>query len=331
MQTFPAMNSIRIPWPSPLTLALVLLAVSTASLLAATDEPFSQPQLPWNPGEGPTFHRVVFDTDRFLAVGADGTVAVSTDSLHWELRDSGTRVDLRAAVHGPDGWWLAGDNGTLLTSMDTVRWKPQEMPISEDLLDLVYSRCRFIAVGSSGTILLSYDGVTWNRRQSGASVELRRVVDVGAFFLAGGANQTLLRSNDGIRWFPYWAGRSLGVRDLVIADSHMLALGCCGGGVYRSRPDGPWYQSAIPGKPALNAAAIGAGRMVVAGAHGSILTALLDDAASLWQPVDSGTSRALLGVAYGKGRWVAVGSAGTLLVSHDGVHWTSAIRTLPRR
>lgn len=322
------MNTIRFLSPRPLTIVLVSLSLAP---LAATDQTLDPPELPWNPGEGPTFHRVVFDTDRFLAVGANGTVAVSMDGNRWDLRESGSRVDLRAAVHGPDGWWLAGDNGTLLTSTDTVRWKLQEIPIQDDLLDLVYSRCQFIAVGSSGAILTSDDGVTWTRRKSGASVELRRVVDVGAFFLAGGANQTLLKSNDGIRWFPYWGGRSLGVRDLVIADGHMLALGCCGGGVYRSRPDGPWYHSAIPGKPALNAAAIGAGRMVVAGAHGGILSALLDGTDLLWRPANSGTSRAFFGVAYGKGRWVAVGSAGTLFVSRDGVHWTSAIRTLSRR
>src|SRR5690606_32273764 len=44
---------------------------------------------------------------------------------------------------------------------------------------------------------------------------------------------------------------------------------------------------------------------------------------SSWTNRSSGTSRALYGVAYGGGMWVAVGDNGTILTSADGATWTS--------
>ena len=45
-------------------------------------------------------------------------------------------------------------------------------------------------------------------------------------------------------------------------------------------------------------------------------------AGTTWTQRTSGTGNELEGVAYGNGRFVAVGNGGTILTSPDGVNWT---------
>ncbi|MGO0122504.1 WD40/YVTN/BNR-like repeat-containing protein [Desulfothermobacter acidiphilus] len=57
-------------------------------------------------------------------------------------------------------------------------------------------------------------------------------------------------------------------------------------------------------------------------AVGSEGTIMVSHAGNHWSKVDSGTREPLYGVAFGAGRFVAVGGKGTVLTSLDGITWT---------
>jgi len=71
-------------------------------------------------------------------------------------------------------------------------------------------------------------------------------------------------------------------------------------------------------------------KVVVVGTAGSILLSYRDgDATSTWSKVHQATNGGLEGVAYGDGKWVAVGSNNKVLVSTNGSSWTQSTGSFP--
>jgi hypothetical protein len=134
----------------------------------------------------PDLRRVVFDDDRFVAVGTGGVVVTSDDGDGWLPCRSGTRHPLRGLARAAGAWVVVGDQGVILTSPDGDRWVVQNSPVAVSLLDVAFGHCRLVAVGTSGTVIRSFDGVEWVQARSGVGTELRCVADTETGFLVGG-------------------------------------------------------------------------------------------------------------------------------------------------
>jgi hypothetical protein len=63
-----------------------------------------------------------------------------------------------------------GANGTILTSPDTVTWTSRVSGTINLLYGVAWSGAEFVAVGFYGTILTSPDGITWTSRFSNSSM-----------------------------------------------------------------------------------------------------------------------------------------------------------------
>ncbi len=110
--------------------------------------------------------------DRFLAVGAGGTILRTTDGADWEEMDSPTSADLFGVA--------AREGGT-----------PQNI---------------VVAVGAGGVIFYTTAyGNTWHQADSPVTRTLRDVTFTGSEFLACGDNETLIRSVNGQVWNDYTA------------------------------------------------------------------------------------------------------------------------------
>ncbi len=105
----------------------------------------------------------------------------------------------------------------------------------------------------------------------------------GTEFVAVGDGGTIIVCQDGISWAPVTSGTT----------NWLLAVACSG-------PYQPLY--------------------VAVGDQGTVLYS--QDNASTWAKVTVGTAR-LNGVAYGYGRWLAVGEGGAIARSTNGVDWTA--------
>lgn len=192
-------------------------------------------------------------------------------------------------IVGSGGAIFAGANGTTAVA--------QTNPATPaDLNALTYGGLGFAAVGAAGTIVFSSDTTTWAARTSGSVADLYAVTSPGTGgFAAFGAAGTTLYSADGITWT---AATSATTQNLY-------------------------------------AAAYGVGRYVAVGAGGTIVTST---DRTTWQAVASNTTSDLRAVALGvfltttgtgvtavtttTNLFVAMGAAGTLVTSSDGLTWT---------
>ncbi|MDZ4261830.1 MAG: hypothetical protein U1B30_05800, partial [Pseudomonadota bacterium] len=152
----------------------------------------------------------------------------------------------------------------------------------------------FVAVGDAGTLFTapysytSVGGVTgWSQATTpvGTATDLSAVLYNGSQFVVLGRDGSVISSSDQINWIT---------------------------------------RTAIGGAPLMNGLAYANGRGYVAvGANGAIYRNSSGSVTDGWTAMSSGTSQDLYGVSYVNGLFVAVGAAGTLLTSADGITWTA--------
>jgi hypothetical protein len=221
-----------------------------------------------------------------------------------------------ALVKGPTGGGVA--IGVTLAAGDAC--------LGSDLLGVAYGGGTFVAVGRGGVVLTSPDGTNWTAQASGTGDDLKAVTyGDGRFVAVGGDCQTVITSGDGVHWSAPagWAPNcGADMNAITFGGGQFLAVGSSGD-VFTS-PDGigwPWAITSVNDvSQNLMAAAYGGGTWVGAGAQG----AFVGDAGNGWvaDVLSSGapTSALVTGVAYGQQQFLAVDSAGEVLVG-DGFAW----------
>lgn len=147
------------------------------------------------------------DAGTYVAVGATGTVLVSTDSAisWWEPPvPIGVTEDLFSVAFGeiPDGaggftfrFVAVGANGTILQSdANSVSiWTEISSGTVEDLHGIAFSAGSFLVVGDTGTFLSSQDmGTTWELESSGTTEDLFDIFGESDVYTIVGDNETVI-------------------------------------------------------------------------------------------------------------------------------------------
>jgi hypothetical protein len=253
---------------------------------------------------------------------------------------------LAAITHGNNRFVAVGAAGTILTSADGVAWRNEVSGTSSDLFGVAFGNNVFVAAGASGTILSSPDAVTWTRRDEGLGTWFRAVAFGGGRFVLVASNGPILSSPDGVEWTrsDVAAGQpgqfllaSYDLRSVAWGNNRFVATGERfavqeGGhdvedpglfayiyGPVLTSPDGVNWTDEDPLGETLSGVAFGNGTFVLVGS-GPIHTSVDGTA---WAVQAAPGSGRLLGVTFGDGRFVAVGSSGAMMISPDGVTWTS--------
>ena len=210
-------------------------------------------------------------------------------------------------------WVATGQNACVRTSADGLNWTAGTQVFTGfNFLDLVYGNGRFVAVGSGGNISTSADGSTWTTPSvTAVRVAINSVVWTGSRFVAvgdafGGTDRgvNLYTSTDGLSWTegkvssdPLVSLNSLKLTSVAANGNTLVAVGgattnCV---AWRSTDGGTTWSS------------IGSDCTTNDGKF--ILGAGIGEASAR-------------GVAYGNGRWVAVGAMGDYALSSDnGLTW----------
>ena len=186
---------------------------------------------------------------------------------------------------------LNGTDGEIFTSVDGAHWTRQNSGIVGQITGITYGGNTFVAVGSAHTgpytlILTSPDGTNWTRRAAPVNWHLFDVSYGNLGFVAVGDMGISVSSPDGVTWVD----RSLQPLDNILS---LQAIAQSGDGV------------------------VAVGGMTQP-YHGVILTS---SEWSRWTRLNLGNAR-LYDVAYGNGRFVAVGEYDTILRSTDRRTWT---------
>ncbi|MDD3268429.1 MAG: hypothetical protein PHX14_03840 [Syntrophomonadaceae bacterium] len=161
-----------VAWGDGLYVAVGSTHTGKGRIFTSTDgSNWSQQEPPgtpwWNPLNAFTasFNGVARGSNRFVAVGDDGSIYAATNGTTWTQHNSQTASDLNAVAWSEtaDAYIAVGQNGTIVSSHAGTSWKVEDSGVVEALNQAVWSRDKFVAVGDSGTIVTSGDGESWNK------------------------------------------------------------------------------------------------------------------------------------------------------------------------
>jgi hypothetical protein len=272
-----------------------------------------------------------------VAVGEEGAIISSTDTIVWNVRNSGTTADLSGVAFGNGMFVAVGGttNAEILTSPDALTWTRQTVQLTNSLKAVAFGTNLFAAVGDQGTILVSSNGISWNKRPTGLQKTLRAVTSGLVWSSAtrpGGMAPLFVAVGDGGSMFTSWDGLAWGVQN----SSVLFDLYCVSGaaphrndqpavvaagaeGIAISSNDGSsWTPFTIPtSEDAYAAAAAG-----IMGNGGISIFGLAGNAGAYvyrcsiypedWRAQASKSSDALRGLVQWDGQFIAVGDHGTI-------------------
>jgi hypothetical protein len=274
---------------------------------------------------------------QFLAVGENGTIMLSADGIAWTTVDSGTEVDLNAIAWDGYDYAVVGEKGTVLFSSDGENWTIQYKGADNiSLRAAVYAGWQLIAAGmnegSSDTafVMSSVDhGQTWLLAnvlpQSGRSItDIARgnsgfVATTKIEIYGNDREARVLTSVDGLTWVEVIVSTASVSTHSILYDGSRYWAGGRVGRIYTS-PDGiNWTELQTPAQATIFNAVASSGTTFIADGENEWIgwgpvpetaVATSDDGASwVWFAID--TNYDSRGLAWGDGRFVSVGCAGT--------------------
>lgn len=285
--------------------------------------------------QGNRLYAITYGGGRLVAVGDYGAVITSPDlaASPWAVSHPPTNGDLRAVAYG-NGLYVAGGagggtSGMILTSPDGIEWTRQSWTNANtrSILALAYGAGVFVAACERAEIWSSPDGIDWSQRVAGgsSSTSANGVAyhpDFG--FVAVGNAGKLMTSSNGIDWVDQLAPTTLNLNAITYGTNSLgQGMFLMGGnsGLIMTSPDGTNWVEQFSGMPvAVKSVACGPGVGFVAVGSGSSVSwvASSPDGVS-WTPgIPSVGNEDLRGVAYGAGRFVAVGHYGGTESSETG-------------
>ncbi|MEE4273528.1 MAG: hypothetical protein V2I67_17775 [Thermoanaerobaculales bacterium] len=278
---------------------------------------------------------------RWVAAGAYGDVVTSSDGVSWDCGGAGCTslacddgfVDL---AHGETGWLAAGGVGvcddqlkriggaTTAVSPDGMAW--QVRPLTADRFrGAAATEDGFVAVGD-GWIARSSDGLNWSRTASPDGAVLRGVAAGDGTEVVAGPGGALYVGDGGPSWFKPYLFVTDDLHRVVWGDDQFLAFGA-NGMVLRSTDHMNWTTVPVATRVDLLGAAAGPEGWIMVGDEGVILGG---SDGRFWSTRRSAVDARLNDVAWGDGRYVAVGwdeapdgtRPAVILASGGGIHWT---------
>ena len=239
------------------------------------------------PNNAQVYRGVIQIDNLYVIVGDNGSIETSIDGVSWTVRNSGTSSALTAIAHNGTRFIAVGDNGTVLSSMDSISWSPEDSRTVKDLLDINWNGSQFTLVGKSGFIATSATGSTWRDSCCLALEDVTAITSDGSQLFATQGNK------------------------IYLGDS--------------SDPDEPFNVISNPNQTQWRGIATnGAAIIVRVGLQNNQVTSTIStstNGGTSWQSVS--VSGYFNEVNYFNGLFLAVGDAGLLMTSNDGLNWTT--------
>ncbi|MVM29138.1 T9SS type A sorting domain-containing protein [Spirosoma sp. HMF4905] len=263
-------------------------------------------------GASGAMYAIVYANSQFVAVGNSGHIITSTDGLTWNAHESGTNQHLRDITYNSySGFVAVGFNGAIVMSVDGQTWVPRNSGTTQRFNGVAYGSGKLVVVGDGGLIMTSADkGVTWTPRVANVPYTLNGITgeSIGNF-VAVGTNNSIVTSPDGVVWTKRVA--SLNSTTLILkvarntATGSYVALTTTNNKVLTSPNGITWSEpasntglgSGLCGLRFLNGKFLAGGRSIFSSDNGTD-----------WNPLTFSNEIQLSAVAYGNGRYVAVGA-----------------------
>ncbi|HOS39229.1 MAG TPA: hypothetical protein PLG31_05805 [Spirochaetota bacterium] len=250
----------------------------------------------------------------FVAVGESGVVITSRDGLQWTPQPSIVNTHLIGISTDRNGRWVVvGENtstlrGVVYTSDDAgAAWMLRfTAPTCAVFRDVATSRSgAWIAVGQNFYARSTDNAATWTEY---SSFDIYNITYANGMFATVGSGGTAYRfsTNDGASFTPASSAPAIASDGLVRGNSRFVACGPTVTYFYSTDAD-TWVPQAagIITSNIYHLSHDGKQR-VMAAAHPNPVIYFTDDDGANWTPKTL-TTPTLWGIAYGEGKWVAVG------------------------
>jgi hypothetical protein len=283
-----------------------------------------------------------------VCVGNYGTILSSQDKEKWTSASSLTGYDLNSITYGENKFVAVGNGGVISSSSDGIEWSKCVLPggsEGESLIGIANGNDLFMAV-SEYTILRSMDGITWSKSADNEGLN-GIVFSDGKFFVY--SDSAIFSSSDGNSWSKLQtANRDQGrltVYNIVqLASGNKTLVGVSeNGNIVRSK-DGKEWESTWESNDFyyISQVIFREGKFVFCG-HNTIGTSIdgkswqefdlikYRKSDEFWNLVDNNgkcmisnvvreniqkqtkTEAEIKSIVYAKGKYVAVGEAGTIV------------------
>ena len=163
---------------------------------------------------------VTYGKSKYIIVGSEGTMLISSDRTSWEYKKFGHH--LYSIIFENDTFVVATEHG-ILTSSDGNSWIKRISGYSFN--DVAYGNNTFVSLGDGGTIFISSDKSTWTERNSGTSNHLKGISFGNNIFVALGDGGKIITSSDGITWTSRNSGTTEHLRGITYANSIFIIVG----------------------------------------------------------------------------------------------------------
>ena len=297
--------------------------------------------------QGNNLNGVAYGNNTYVAVGDYGTILTSPDGVKWTVQNSRTTMQINGVVYGNGMFVAVGTNGSwyealgfVLTSPDGVTWTQQNCNDAPALNAVTYGNGTFVAVGSSliespyiysSTILSSHDGVAWTvaselpkapRDQdpllTGVAYGNGTFVAVGVYLESFPSFKSIAATSpDGVSWTTVTGLSNVGSG---VAFGNGIFVAPAGNRVLISSDGLSWMTWLLDSDRLSGGISYGNGVFTATGRPVGTMYASSDGVQ--WTEQDSRLNIELLGVAYGKNGFVAVGRSGAISASPDGATWS---------
>lgn len=211
--------------------------------------------------------------ERYVAVGRNGRVFVSTNGVWWSSYTAAVGVDLYAVAWWNGQYLAAGNNGTAYVSATGEIWLPfPTLPGTGALFGLTVDGDRLWAVGAGASIYSIVKGQPWLRHLGLANgPALRSMAIDNGLYVVGGDYGVVAVSTDGLFWKPAFFGKPNRIHKIAKVAGLWLAAGA--EGVLATSVNGYDWQIRRdkPGAPTLASLAFLENAVVAVGAYGTIL------------------------------------------------------------
>jgi len=275
-----------------------------------------------------TLQGVTFGQGQFLAVGGDSTSVIlsSVDGANWHTQFTGTNGPLNAATYGNNGFVVVGDQGLVLVSTNGSDWTSQSLSPTMRLLSVAYSNGRYVALGYSpgpflggaAVVYESPDGQGWSGPVSlpiwVAAPNIHAQIAFGTnMFVAVGGSGPILSSPDGL----LWAAQNPADASSITYGNGLFAAVC--DDQILTSPDGTnWTSNSFP--VSRDPITFGDRVFVAMGAQettfGNVYVTSVDGMTWVTRGIEGDIDGPQTScIAFGNGRYVAVGDAGTIRAS----------------
>ena len=184
----------------------------------------------WYPMIAPTtndLHGVCVFSNRYYAVGGNGTILSSPTGTNWAAATSGTTAYLSALEVFSNTLVIVGDAGTVLTSPNGATWTRRTTSTTNWLYRVRAINNRLIAVGENGTILTSSNAITWTAQTNGVNTKawLNDVLQVTNTTYVVGTLGTVLTSTNLTNWATVGTLTTKSLYGLATQDGQLITVG----------------------------------------------------------------------------------------------------------